>query len=138
MGYEHLLIKDYEKWGLYIHKEQYPYLGRCVAWAKRPDAERIIDMDPVERDELFGLIIPAWDSAIKRLYNHDWPNVACLGNTVRHLHWHLIPRYHSVRNFHGIDFIDPRPDANYAPYEKKDLGHDIIIGIKDEIKKMIG
>ena len=137
MDYEQCKIKKYDHWQLYLHQHQYPYIGRCYAWALRDDAQKIVDMSKGEWEELFGVIIPAWDTAVKELFQHDWPNVACLGNTSPHLHWHLIPRYHSPREFHDMPFIDPNPTGNYAPYPKKELPLELILTIKEEIKKRL-
>lgn len=116
--YEQYLVKSYSLWDLYLHKEQYPYLGRCYLAAKREDAKSIVDIYEDELMEL-GILIPIWFQTISKLYGADWPNVAILGNEWRHLHAHLIPRYNTgSRVFHGIKFEDPQPTKNYAPYPR--------------------
>ncbi len=50
------------------------------------------------------------------------------------MHAHLIPRYHSPRLVHGIEFVDPNPKGNYAPYPKKELDLAILLRIKEDIK----
>ena len=109
MDHEELLIKDYEMWELYLHKEQYPYIGRCYAWAKDPESDFLTKMSQLERGELFETVIPSWDEAISYLYEYHRPNLAIFGNTSPHLHVHLIPRYNSPKIFHEIEFIDPNP-----------------------------
>jgi len=137
MDYEHFKIKVYDNWELFLHTNQYPYLGRCYAWAIRPDANKVTDMDKTETDELFNIIVPEWDRAVSELFDHDWPNVSYLGNTSPHLHWHLIPRYHTPRKFYDTDFIDPNPTGNYAPYPKKPLPEEVLMQIKRDIKSKI-
>lgn len=137
LDYSHLKIKTYNLWDLFLHEQQYPYIGRCYAWAKRYDAKQIINMNKSERDELFDAVIPAWDKAVAKLFTHDWPNIACLGNTAPHLHFHLIPRYHSARNIDGFEFVDPNPSGNYSPYIKKALPLEFLLKIKEDIKANI-
>ncbi|MEK6816585.1 MAG: HIT domain-containing protein [Nanoarchaeota archaeon] len=133
MDYEQFKIKCYDKWDLYLHANQYPYIGRCYAWAKRDSALNAMDMDREEMDDLFGTVIPEWDSAIKQLFRHDTTNLACLCNEARHLHWHLIPRYNSPMRFYEIEFADPNPDGNYSPYPKQKIQEEILLRIKDDI-----
>ena len=132
--YDKFKIKIYNNWDLYLHEQQYPYIGRYYAWAQRDDAAKVTDMTARERDELFDVVIPAWNNAVAKLFKHDWPNVACLGNTAPHLHWHLIPRYNSPRIINGIEFTDPNPTGNYAPYPKKTLPLELILEIKKDMK----
>ncbi len=110
-------IREYQFWDLYLHEQQYPYIGRCYAWALRDDALRPTDMNVPERNELFDTIVPAWESAITKLFRMDWPNIAILGNTTAHLHAHLIPRYNYPVSFRGIAFVDPQPKNAPWPIE---------------------
>ena len=137
ISFEKYKIITYEHWELFLHKYQFPYLGRCYAWAKREDAKRTIDMGKTERDELFDIIIPEWDKAINELFQHDWHNISSLGNTSPHLHWHLIPRYQSEKIFYNMKFIDPNPKGNYAPYPKQNISQEILEKIKSDISKII-
>lgn len=136
-NYDQFKIKTYNLWDLHLHEAQYPYIGRCYAWARREKAANVTDMTIAEREELFDFVIPAWDDAVKRLFKHDWPNLASLGNTSPHLHWHLIPRYHTPRNFQGIEFIDTNPTGNYAPYEKRTIKLETLLKIRDDIKQAL-
>jgi diadenosine tetraphosphate (Ap4A) HIT family hydrolase len=135
--FERFKIKQYKLWDLFIDKNQFPYLGRCYASAKRPDADVVTDMTSEEALELFGKIIPAWDRAVKELFNHDRPNLAILGNEWRHLHAHLIPRYQTPRIFQGVEFQDPNPQGNYAPYPKRKLDDSVVFSIRDLLQKKL-
>ncbi len=135
--YSHLKIKSYDLWDLFLHEKQFPYIGRCYAWAIRDGAVKVTDMNAPERGELFSKIIPAWNNAVAELFKHDWPNVAILGNEAPHLHAHLIPRYRSPRNFYGIEFIDPNPKGNYSPYPKKKIDLEILLQIKEEMQAQL-
>jgi len=133
MDYEQFKIKGYDNWDLYLHISQFPYIGRCYAWAKRDSAFNVMDMSAGERNELFNLVMPEWSSAIKQLFSHDTANLACLCNEAKHLHWHLIPRYNSPRIFYGVEFVDPNPKGNYSTYPKRKIQEDILLKIKEDI-----
>ncbi len=136
--FDKLKIKVYDMWDLFLHVNQYPYLGRAYAWAKRDDAETVSDMSPQERDELFACVLPEWERAVKEIFQHDLTNLACLCNTAKHLHWHFIPRYNAPRVRGGIEFVDPNPTGNYAPYPKKDLSEEFLFAIRDEMIERVG
>jgi diadenosine tetraphosphate (Ap4A) HIT family hydrolase len=131
--YNDFKVKVYDNWDLFLHANQFPYVGRCYAWAKREDARILTDMNKLERDELFDIVIPEWHQVIHTVYANDWYNVAFLGNETPHLHAHLIPRYHSPLNIQNIEFKDPNPKGNYAPYPKKQLPLKLITQIKEDI-----
>jgi diadenosine tetraphosphate (Ap4A) HIT family hydrolase len=137
MDYEQLKLKRFEQWDLYLHKNQFPYVGRAYAWALREDANHIRDMNSEERDELFSIIIPSWEKSVSGLFIPDRINLAILGNEAPHLHAHLIPRYNTPRAIHNIEFIDPSPTGNYAPYPKKDIPLEILLQLKEDIVKRL-
>ncbi|RME77933.1 hypothetical protein D6774_02875 [Candidatus Woesearchaeota archaeon] len=134
--YAHLNIRSFTFWDLYLHEQQYPYVGRSYAWAKR-DANTVLEITAQEREELYTLIIPAWWKVLKQLFNPDRPNIACFGNEAPHLHYHLIPRYRHNVFVQGIPFTDPKPDKNYAPYEKRVLPVEVLCHIKEEMQSTI-
>jgi diadenosine tetraphosphate (Ap4A) HIT family hydrolase len=132
--YEQLKIKIYSNWDLFLHENQYPYIGRCYAWAKRDNANLVTEMTVEERDEIFDYIIPAWHNSISEIFGKNRPNIAILGNEAPHLHAHLIPRYQFKMPYcYGMKFEDPNPKGNYSPYEKKKLPLEILLEIKNKI-----
>lgn len=136
MDYEQFKIKVYDNWDLFLDMNQFPYIGRCYAWAKREEADTVLDMNLDERKELFDDVIPSWKNAITKLYGDFRPNIAILGNETPHLHVHLVPRQINVKLF-DIEFNDPNPKGNYAPYEKKEIPIETILRIKNDIKRII-
>jgi diadenosine tetraphosphate (Ap4A) HIT family hydrolase len=53
-------------------------------------------------------------------------NVASLGNSVSHIHLHLIPRFPSEEAVpHGAPWRDPRPQTELPETEAKELMHKI-------------
>ncbi|MDO8467567.1 MAG: hypothetical protein Q7S56_01300 [Nanoarchaeota archaeon] len=133
--FDKFILRHFNNWELYLHEAQFPYLGRTYAWAKREDADLITQMTSEETSELFTSVIPLWDSAMQEFLgeNYSRPNVAILGNTTPHLHAHLIPRLTKPINKFGIEFIDPNPKGNYAPYEKRKLSEELLMEIKDTL-----
>ncbi len=105
------LVQEYTYWEVSLHENQ-GYLGRCVVWCKRPDTLDLTDATKEERDELFT-ILTHLKAALAAAFKPDWFNYAFLGNGVRHLHCHVIPRYASERHFVGYEFRDERYGHNY-------------------------
>jgi len=106
-----LLIKQYKNWGVYIHENQ-GYLGRCVIWCDREDAEQLTDATKEEQEELF-VILRELRKASEKAFEGNWFNFSFLGNETRHLHAHFIPRYVAEREFEGTIFKDPLWGHNY-------------------------
>ena len=133
-----MLIASFEHWDLFLAKDAAPYLGRCVAWAKRPEAKRFIDMTREEGEEL-SAIVALWLKALSRwLESQGEPlpyreNVAILGNSEPHLHAHLVPRYEEPVCVFDKTFIDPRPHQHYRPYERVELPAEV----KERIAKAL-
>ncbi len=137
MDYEQFKIKRFGFWDLYLHKNQFPYLGRCYASAIREDVNVVTDMARAEAEELFSLVIPSWYKSVLELFGEFRPNIAILGNEWPHLHAHLIPRFQYPKHFYGIDFIDPNPKGNYSPYPKRDISLEVLVKIKEDIENKI-
>ena len=133
--FEQFKIQRFGHWDLYLHKNQFPYIGRCYASAIRPDADVVTDISAEEAVELARIVIPSWHTSVAALFGASRPNVAILGNEWQHLHAHLIPRFEGTKKFYGIDFIDPNPTGNYAPYPKKEISLDVLLRIKEDIQK---
>lgn len=133
------VLKRYEHWVLYLHPNQYPYLGRCYAAAIRDEADLVTDMSPEEGNELFQVVIPGWSRALYSMFRIEFrPNVAILGNDWAHLHCHMIPRYKQVVTFRGEEFVDPNPSGNYSPYPKKKLPLVIVLDMKLAFLEALG
>ena len=64
MDYDQFKIKEYNNWDLFLHINQFPYLGRCYAWARREDADKITEINSGELVELFETIIPTGSGSI--------------------------------------------------------------------------
>ncbi|MGD1039355.1 MAG: HIT domain-containing protein [Dehalococcoidales bacterium] len=130
------LVKDYIYWSVYIHENQ-GYLGRCVIWCKRANALDLTDVVPAEQQELI-IILKDLYQATKRSFQADWFNYAFLGNGVRHLHCHFIPRYQSPRIFRGTAFEDKLWGHNYKTDHTFITSPELLERIRNELKQALG
>jgi diadenosine tetraphosphate (Ap4A) HIT family hydrolase len=108
-------IVRFRHWTIYVHQQQ-TYLGRCYIWSHRIRLIDLMDLTPIEREELFAIGFEL-RTALTQLFQPDLFNWASLGNVTTQCHVHLIPRYSEERQFDGLTFIDTRFGMNYAPYE---------------------
>ena len=76
-----------------------------------------IARNPNEKDELFtiGSIL---NNALLKGFNPNILNYSSLGNDMRHLHLHIIPRYKNPVTFADTIFTDERWGHNPSPYNK--------------------
>jgi diadenosine tetraphosphate (Ap4A) HIT family hydrolase len=130
------LIKDYIHWAVYVHENQ-GYLGRCVIWCKRDTALDLTDATLAEQNELF-IILKDLCKASKKSFSSDRFNYAFLGNGIRHLHCHFVPRYESPRIFMGTTFEDELWGHNYKTDHNFITPPKLIQQIKEELKKALG
>jgi diadenosine tetraphosphate (Ap4A) HIT family hydrolase len=130
---EHLKykIKEYQRWTVYLWKHPY-HLGRCFMKLNR-HAEDFFDINDEEKKELF-VIGKKLRGAIKDVFGADMLNYAALGNIVKHVHLHFIPRYSKEMSFESIIFKDENCGRNYAPHDKN---FDIPVEIKKKILEEI-
>lgn len=114
-----VILKRFEHWDLCLHENQYPYPGRAYAWAKRANAVEPTDANEEELKELYSAVIPQYRAAVLRSFGDARINIAALGNTTEHLHYHLIPRYRAGEiSVGGEHCVDPNPKGNYSPYPR--------------------
>ncbi|MFB6217290.1 MAG: HIT family protein [Candidatus Aenigmatarchaeota archaeon] len=130
------MIKRYEHWDLFLNRKQH-YLGRSIVKLKR-HVEDLFKITGEERKELFEVVVPETKNAIDSCFEPDLYNYASLGNSVRHLHLHVIPRYRDEREFDGVIFRDERWGHNYKPYPEFDITEDTKDSILDVLREEIG
>ncbi len=93
-----------------VNDDNYP--GFCrVIWN-----DHVKEMtDLLQEDRTFFMSI-VWqvEQAVREVMRPDKMNIACLGNMVPHLHWHVIPRYIEDAHFPAPIWTDmkrmPMPD----------------------------
>jgi len=150
------LIKRYRYWELFLHHQQYPYVGRCYAWWKdrhQGEGERLPPWRLPSRafDELNYTIAQHVALAHGKLgyrpsiYGDEYRLNICLhaNEPVHnyHLHYHFIPR--TLRPIQipvlGVRCIDPQNDKNYKTSfeETAELGRQRRFFEKEENKLKI-
>lgn len=110
---------------LYLTRRQ-TYRGSCALIVEGRHVNSISELTP---DEWLQVAQDLRDSerAILRVFMPDHINIECLGNTVPHLNWGLIPRYKNdgrwgqpiwttARSEMKQEFL---PDSAYAHYVRK-------------------
>ena len=129
------IIKEYQYWTVYVSDNQ-SYLGRCIVWCKREDALDLADASPEESAELFSIIYSLRE-ATKKSFGADWFNYAFLGNVVRHLHGHFIPRYKNPVIFKELTFEDKLYGKNYKTDNDFKTPPDILDAVRAKIKEAL-
>ena len=90
-------------WRVFVAQEQ-NYLGKCIVALRRHE-EDFLSLTEDEREHMWVAVRSARD-ALSHLFAPDHFNYQVLGNSVRHVHLHLTPRYTSAREFAGMTFTD--------------------------------
>jgi diadenosine tetraphosphate (Ap4A) HIT family hydrolase len=133
--YSKFLIKDYALWSIYINENQ-SYLGRCIVWCKREKALDLTEATSEEQKELF-VILDDLKNAVTKAFSPDWFNYSFLGNEMRHLHGHFIPRYAKAREFLGVIFEDKLWGHNYKTDHNFKISESILTAIQTKIKSLL-
>ncbi len=129
------LIKEYKHWALYVHDNQ-SYLGRCIVWCKREDALDLADATPEEQAELF-LVLRNVREASKKIFQPDWFNYSFLGNEMRHLHCHFVPRYANPKTFMDIVFEDTLYGHNYRTDHSFVTPEEVLKAVRDILAEVL-
>ena len=132
---KNLVIKEYKYWTLKLHRNQV-YLGRCLVILNR-HTEDFFNISKDEANELFDISKNTRD-ALNIIFKPELFNYGTLGNFVRHVHLHIIPRYSNAVVFNGKKFIDKKWNDFYYPYDKNyKTSADILNSIVDKLRKEI-
>lgn len=102
---------------VYVDEPGYP--GFCrVIW--NAHVKEMTDLDTADRAHFLHAVF-AVETALRRLVSPDKINLACLGNIVPHLHWHVIPRHADDPHFPlPIWAAAQRPPARAADHSLPD------------------
>ncbi len=92
------------------------------------------DSNEEEKKELLE-IMKQLKTRLNDLFKPDLFNYASLGNQIRHLHIHIIPRYKDKRIFENIGFFDKRWNNIHSPYEKVKLSPSVLNELKNQIRR---
>ena len=99
---------------LYLNREQ-SYPGRCILVLRR-HAEEFCELTKEERVALQEDLARV-TAALKKLYQPGKINLGVFGDTVRHFHIHIVPKYADVLDWNGI--FQMNANAKYP--KEKDL-----------------
>ncbi len=135
-GIEDDLVKRYDHWTVFVNLNQ-EHLGRCIIKLNRHLVD-FFEVTEEEREELFGTVVPELKVALKRSFDPDLFNYASLGNCVRHLHLHVIPRYKDEREFEDVVFRDRNWNSHYKPYDEDfEVSDEVRHSIATELRENI-
>lgn len=84
---------------LYLNREQ-SYPGRCILVLRR-HAEEFCELTKEERVALQEDLARV-TAALKKLYQPGKINLGVFGDTVRHFHIHIVPKYADGLDWNGI------------------------------------
>jgi len=137
--YEKFIIKDdYKNWIVDLSIDQY-FPGKCIVRLKR-HLEDVFDLNKNEREELF-FISKRIRNVIRKLFHPIHFNYKFLGNSCRHVHLHLIPRYRKQIKIGKFTFQDQGWKngklVEYLPTRKQEnrIKKETKIIIKNKIKE---
>ena len=133
--YKDAVIKEYSHWVVEVSFRQHT-LGCFIIFAKR----RIEKISELTNQELVKLrdVMSEIENVLKIApeFNPDRFNYLQMGNALRHLHFHLIPRYETQRNFDGKEWNDET--FGHPPvWSKTEVSRDLVIKIKETIQKYL-
>ena len=125
-------LKEYKHWVLEISYLQHT-LGSFIVFAKRKGVENISDLKAEEILELPG-VMREMEVALNRhpVFRPDKINYWQMGNVVRYLHFHGIPRYRKKRRFDGRIWYD-KTFGRVPIWSKQEVEADLVRRIRDEI-----
>ena len=131
MDFSKLTILEGKNWEIKLHHNQ-NCLGKIVLWFLGEE-KNFADLNKEEQEEFFDVLKKSRD-VLTKLFNPDMFNYACLGNATKHLHFHVIPRYSSSREFEGEEFVD-KAFGSYPLEGENILSEDALVALAEKIKK---
>lgn len=100
-----IYICDLSVSSLILFKEQ-SHPGRCIV-AYKDHVSELTDLSDDERNAFFADVARA-SKAIHAAFHPDKVNYGAYGDTGRHLHFHLVPKYQDQFEWGGVFQMDPK------------------------------
>lgn len=100
---EELLVFSTRAWSWSVRSAQ-ATLGAGVISLNR-FAGRLSEVSPEEMAEL-AVVVGSAERALAKAFNYQRINYLMLMMVDHHVHYHMIPRYDSFRQFAGLDWVD--------------------------------
>lgn len=115
-----IYICDLDASVLVLFKEQ-SHPGRCIV-AYKDHVGEMVELTDEERNAFFADVNRV-AKAIHAAFHPDKINYGAYGDTGRHMHFHLVPKYKDQAEWGGIFQMDPKQvyltDAEYAEMIEK-------------------
>lgn len=102
---------------LILFKEQ-SHPGRCIV-AYKDHISELVDLTEEERNAFFADVARA-ARAVHAAFHPDKLNYGAYGDTGRHLHFHLVPKYKGQAEWGGVFQMDPK-QVTLSPAEYNTL-----------------
>ncbi len=102
-----VLWRDADHRVVFVDEPSFPGFVRVVLDAH---VAEFGDLAPAARGRLMNVVAFA-ERAVRDTVRPDKVNLASLGNLVPHVHWHVIPRWRSDRNFPDSIWAHPRREG---------------------------
>lgn len=102
---------------LILFREQ-SHPGRCIV-AYKDHVGELTDLSGEERNAFFADVARA-SRAIHAAFHPDKVNYGAYGDTGRHLHFHLVPKYRDGFEWGGVFQMGPK-QATPSPEEHEDM-----------------
>jgi diadenosine tetraphosphate (Ap4A) HIT family hydrolase len=134
-GYPGTVVARYQHWCVLLRPQQ-ATLGALVLVAKS-EAESFPALPPEAFTEL-AVVTADIESGLKRFMPYSKINYIMLMMVDRQVHFHVLPRYDSVRTFGGVPFSDPGwpgvPDLKVATEITDAVRSDLLLSLQAAFK----
>jgi diadenosine tetraphosphate (Ap4A) HIT family hydrolase len=119
-------VMDLRVSSLYVFREQ-SHLGRCIV-AYKDHVSEMVDLTKEERDAFIEDVNDVAE-AIHKAFSPDKLNYGFYGDTGKHLHCHLCPKYRDGYEWGGVFLMNPH--KNDLPDEKlKEIADKIVANLE--------
>ena len=131
-GYPDTLLGNYRHWVVLLRPDQVT-LGSLIL-ACKGDAERLSEVSAAAYGELPQASADL-EAALSGALDHDKINYLMLMMVDRQVHFHVIPRYQSAREFEGRSFEDAFWPGPPDVRQSIDLGTDSFAALQDLLRQ---
>ncbi len=131
------IIYEGHYWRVLVNLNQ-NLLGRCVVALKRHE-EDLFKLTTHEKEELWSLAAKVRQS-LGDLFQADHFNFSFLGNSDRHLHLHIVPRYRGTRFFAGLVFDDKAWGHHYDLIPRRvppEVALQLVAALKEKLMPLV-
>jgi diadenosine tetraphosphate (Ap4A) HIT family hydrolase len=131
------VVHEGHYWRILVNQNQ-NLLGKCFIALRRHE-EDLFNLRQAELDELWSMAAKA-RVALKELFQADHFNFAFLGNSDRHLHLHLVPRYRGTRFFAGLVFDDKAWGHHYDLIPRRvppEVALQLVAALKEKLTPLL-